>query len=38
MSRVFPNSPGDGGSIPRRDLPKTQKMVLDSALLNYQHY
>ena len=38
MSRVFGNSPGDQGSIPGRVIPKTQKMVLDSALLNTQHY
>ena len=29
---------GDRGSIPGRVIPKTQKMVLDSALLNNQHY
>ena len=33
MSKVFANGPGDRGSI-----PKTQKMVLDAALLNTQHY
>ena len=38
MSRVFANGPGDLGSIPGRVIPKTQKMVLDSALLNTQHY
>ena len=26
------------GSIPRRVLPKTQKMVLDATLLYTQHY
>ena len=26
------------GSIPGRVMPKTQKMVLDAALLNTQHY
>ena len=31
MSRVFANVPG-------RVIPKTQKMVLDAALLNTQHY
>ena len=36
--RVFANSPEDLGSIPGRVLPKTQKMVLDAALLNAQHY
>ena len=30
--------PKDRGSIPYRVTPKTQKMVLDAALLNTQHY
>ena len=34
MSRVSANCPRDQGSI----IPKTQKMVLDAALLNTQHY
>ena len=38
MSRVFANSPGDRGSIPGEIIPKTQKIVLDAALLNTQHY
>ena len=38
MSRVFTNGPGDRGSIPGQVIPKTQKMVLDVALLNTQHY
>ena len=38
MSRVFANGPGDWGSIPGRVIPKTQKMVLDAASLNTQHY
>ena len=38
MSRVFTNGPGNRGSIPGRVIPKTQKMVLDAALLNTQHY
>ena len=38
MSREFANGPGDRGSIPGRIIPKTQKMVLDAALLNTQHY
>ena len=38
MSRVFVNGPGDRGSILGRVIPKTQKMVLDAALLNTQHY
>ena len=31
------NEPGDLGSIPGRVIPKTQKMVLDAALLNTKH-
>ena len=38
MSRVSTNGPGDRGSIPGRVIPKTQKMVLDAALLDTQHY
>ena len=38
MSRVFANGLGDRGSIHGRVIPKTQKMVLDAALLNTQHY
>ena len=38
MSRVFANGLGDRGSIPIRVIPKTQKMVLDAALLSTQHY
>ena len=38
MSRVFANVPGDRGSIPGGVIPKTQKFVLDVALLNTQHY
>ena len=38
MSRVFASGQGDQGSIPGRVIPKTQKMVLDTALLNAQHY
>ena len=38
MSRVFANGPRDRGSIPGWVIPKTQKMVLDAALLNTQHY
>ena len=38
MSRVFANGPGDRGSIPGRVIPKTQKMLLDAALFNTQHY
>ena len=36
--RVFANGPGDRGSIPGRVIPKTLKMVLDTSLLNTQHY
>ena len=38
MSRVFANGPQDQSSIPGQVIPKTQKMVLDAALLNTQHY
>ena len=38
MSRVFVYGPGDWGSMPGWVIPKTQKMVLDAALLNTQHY
>ena len=31
---MFANGLEDRGSIPRRVIPKTQKMVLDAALLN----
>ena len=37
MSRVFANGLRDQGSIPSWVIPKTQKMVLDAALLNTQH-
>ena len=36
--RVFTNSPGDLGSIPRRVIPKTLKMVLDTSLFNTKQY
>ena len=38
INKVFANSLGDLGSIPGRVLPKIQKMVLDAALLNTEHY
>ena len=38
MSRVFANGLRDRGLIPGQVIPKTQKMVLDDALLNTQHY
>ena len=39
VGRVFAaNCPGDLGSIPGRDIPKTSKSVLDTSLLKTQHY
>ena len=38
MIKVFVNGPEDWGSIPAQVIPKTQKMVLDTILLNTQHY
>ena len=38
MSRVLTNGPGDRGSIIGQIIPKTQKKVLDTILLNTQHY
>ena len=38
IGRVFTNGPGDQGSIPSQVIPKTQKIVLDTSLLNTQHY
>ena len=38
MSRVFANGQGDWGPILGRVMSKTQKMVLDAALQNTQHY
>ena len=38
MSGVLANDLGDQGSIPGQVIPKTQKMVLDTALLSTQHY
>ena len=38
MSRMFVIDPEDRGSISSRVIPKTQKMVLDAALVNTQHY
>ena len=38
ISPVFANGLGDLGSIPGRVIPKTLKMVLDTTLLNTQHY
>ena len=38
MNRVFANGPGDLSSISGQVIPKTQKMLLNAALLNIQHY
>ena len=38
MSRVFANGPENWGLILDRFILKTQKMVLNAALLNTQHY
>ena len=38
MRIVFANGPGARDSVPGRVIPKTQKMVLDAALLNSQYY
>ena len=34
VDRVFANGPGDLGSIPGHDIPKTFKMVLGTSFLN----
>ena len=38
MVTVFANYPGDRSLIPGRVIPKNQKMVLDTSLLNTHHY
>ena len=38
VARVFAKGMGVCGSITGRVIPKTQKMVLDAALLNTQYY
>ena len=38
MGRVLTNGLEDLGSIPGRIIPKTLRMVLDTALLNTQQY
>ena len=38
VGRAFANVPGDLGSIPGHVILKTLKMVLDTSLLNTQHY
>ena len=37
MRRVLANGSGDRGSIPGRVIPKTQKLILHSALYSTQH-
>ena len=38
MAKVFANGPRDRGSIPGGGILKTQKIVLDSSILNTHHY
>ena len=38
MVWVFANGPGDQGLIPGWVITETQKMVLDTSLLNTQHH
>ena len=38
VGRAFANGPVDMGSIPGRVIPRTLKMILDTSLLNTQHY
>ena len=38
MGWVFANGSGDKGSVARRVIPKTFKMVIDTDLLHAQHY
>ena len=38
VGRVFANGPGDRALISGRVIPKTQKIVHDTSLLNTQHY
>ena len=38
MGRVFTNGLEERGSVQGQVIPKTQKMALDAALLNAQHY
>ena len=38
MIRLFANGSGNQDSIPDRGIQKTQKMVLNAALLNTHHY
>ena len=38
MVTVVSNGPGDWGSIPGPVIAKTQKILLDAALLSTQHF
>ena len=38
MNKVFANGLGGQGSIPDQVIPKSQKMVLDAALVSTQNY
>ena len=38
MGRVFANGPRDWSSIPGQVIPIAKKMLLDTSLLNTQHY
>ena len=38
VGRMFTNGPEDQDSIPGWVIPKTQKVVHDTSLLNTQHY
>ena len=37
INSMFANGLGDQDSIPGRVIPKTQKLIIDAALLNTQH-
>ena len=38
VGKVFANGRGNLGSVPGRVIPKTEKMILNTSLLNTQHY
>ena len=38
VGRVFANGPRNRVQSPDRVIPKTQKMVLDTSLINTEHY
>ena len=38
VGRVLANGPEDWGSIPGRVIPKTQKVLFDTSLLDTQHF